>query len=93
MSITITDNNNPHNWIKASRESGFEPGESVAMGMSIPVGEDGEHRLSLTFVTESGYEAIQPTLSIENVVIGLSKVEEADAVSGATPISFIEPEK
>lgn len=89
MSITITDNNDPHHWVKASRESGFDPGESIGMGMSIPAGEDGEHRLSLTFVTESGYEATQPTLSIENVIIGLSKVEEADAVSGATPFSFV----
>lgn len=90
MSVTITDNKNPENWFKASRESGFEPGESIAMGMSIPADDpDTEHRLSVTFVTESGYEATQPTLSIENVVIGLSKVEEADAVSGATPFSFV----
>lgn len=88
MSITITDNKNPENWVKASRESGFDPGESIGMGMSIPAGEDGEHRLSVTFVTESGYEATQPTLSIENVIIGLNKVEEADAVSGATPFIF-----
>ncbi len=89
MSVTITDNKNPENWFKASRENGFDPGETIAMGFSIPAEDkDTEHRLSVTFVTESGYEATQPTLSIENVIIGLNKVEEADAVSGATPFIF-----
>ena len=44
--------------------------------------------VTLTFVTESGYQGVFSTLSIENVPVQLLKV---DAASGATTISFFPP--
>lgn len=90
MSITITDNNNPHNWIKASRESGFEPGESIGLGYSIPKDDDPKGRLTLIFTTASGQTWDFTTLAIEEAPVYLLA---EDARTGATPISFIEPEK
>ncbi len=51
----------------------------------IPEGEDGNHRLTLSFKTESGREESFGTLSIEEVNIDLLA---ADAMTGATPIAF-----
>ena len=49
--------------------------------------------ITLSFKTESGYEAAFETLHFETVPISLlpAKTEEADATTGATPISFFAP--
>jgi len=54
----------------------------------IPGDEDGNHRLTLSFKTESGREETFGTLSIEEVQIDLLA---ADAMTGATPIAFSMP--
>ena len=49
--------------------------------------------ITLSFTTESGYEAAFETLHFETVPISLLPAKtDADAVSGATPISFSAPE-
>ncbi|MBQ9263289.1 MAG: hypothetical protein IJ189_03655 [Clostridia bacterium] len=48
---------------------------------TLPGSEDGEHRLTLSFVTESGLEGAFTTLSIETAFINLL---DADAMSSAT---------
>jgi hypothetical protein len=50
---------------------------------------DGNHALTLSFKAEGGYEAAFTTLSIEEAPITLLA---ADAMTGATPISFSKPE-
>lgn len=86
MSVTITDNKNPENWFKASRENGFDPGETIAMGFSIPAEDkDTEHRLTLLFTTASGQTWDFTTLAIEEATICLLA---EDARTGATPIRF-----
>ena len=55
----------------------------------IPEGEDGNHRLTLSFKTKSGREETFDTLSIEEVNIDLLA---PDAMTGATPIAFSMPE-
>jgi len=84
-SITLTDNVTGD---VASAETELEAGASCEMTFSIPAGEDGHHRLTLKFVTESGYEGHFDTLSIEVAPITLLS---ADAMTGATMISFTEP--
>ncbi len=54
----------------------------------IPEGEDGSHRLTLSYKTASGREETFGTLSIEEVNIDLLA---ADAMTGATPIAFSMP--
>ena len=60
----------------------------VVMYFDIPGAEDGEHRLTLSYKTESGREESFGTLSIEEVTIELLA---ADAMTGATPIAFSMP--
>ena len=49
--------------------------------------------ITLSFTTESGYEAAFETLHFETVPISLLPAKtDADAVSGATPIAFSAPE-
>ena len=49
--------------------------------------------ITLSFITESGYEAAFETLHFETVPISLLPAKtDADAVTGATPISFSAPE-
>ena len=55
---------------------------------NVETKEDAEHRITLTFKTESGYEASFTTLSIEDVLINLLA---QDALSGPTPIQFGKP--
>ena len=62
----------------------------ISMTYEIPKGEDGNHRLTLSFKTESGREETFGTLSIEEVNIDLLA---ADAMTGATPIAFSEATK
>ena len=64
---------------------GLAAGEIIVLEYSIPAGEDGNHRLTLSFKTEGGYEAAFQTLSIEEAPVTLLA---ADAMTGATPIAF-----
>ena len=64
--------------------------EVVAFYIDIPENEDGEHRLTLSYKTQSGREETFGTLSIEEVEIDLLA---ADAMTGATPIAFTMPKK
>ena len=64
---------------------GLAAGEIIVLEYSIPAGEDGSHRLTLSFKTEGGYEAAFQTLSIEEAPVTLLA---ADAMTGATPIAF-----
>lgn len=68
-------------------EEGIENGGSVVLSYAIPANEDGNHRLTFSFKTASGYEGTFSTLSIEETGITLLA---ADAMSGATPIAFTE---
>jgi len=61
----------------------------VILYFDIPEAEDGEHRLTLSYKTESGREETFGTLSIEEVTIDLLA---PDAMTGATPIAFSMPE-
>ena len=70
--------------------NGFAADACMVITKTIPAGEDGHHRLNLTFKTESGYEGSFPTLSIEVAPISLLS---ADAMTGATQISFKAPPK
>ena len=67
---------------------GMRSGESMILSHIIPASEDGHHRLTLKFTTESGYEGVFSTLSIEEAPITLLA---PDAMTGATPISFTAP--
>ncbi len=67
---------------------GLPNGESIELSQGIPAGEDGNHRLTLKFTTESGVERVFDTLSIEETPITLLA---PDAMTGATPISFTSP--
>ena len=67
---------------------GMEAGASLDVTYSIPGGEDGHGRLTLDFVTESGYTGTFATLSIEVAPISLLS---AEAMTGATQISFFAP--
>lgn len=69
--------------------AGLADGMSVLLTNSIPASEDGNHRLTLKFETESGYVGTFATLSIEEAPITLLA---QDALSGATQISFTKPE-
>ncbi len=68
----------------------LENGESVLFYFDIPAGEDGSHRLTLSYTTASGRTEAFETLSIEDVTINLLA---ADAMTGATPIAFGMPAK
>ncbi len=52
-------------------------------------GEDAHHRYTLSFKTESGYEAAFTSLSLETVPMTL--LAQADVATGATPITFFAP--
>ncbi|MBR4503111.1 MAG: hypothetical protein IKP22_14700 [Clostridia bacterium] len=89
--ITITDNvNGKELKVTYPEGMGLKDGDATQMTFTIPEGEDGNHRLTLKFVTESGYEGTFGTLSIEEAIINLLS---ADAASGATAISFGVPQQ
>ena len=85
--VRITDNLNPEQTLAFPAFGGgfLEPDDLVVLYFDIPANEDGEHRLTLSFKTESGREETFGTLSIEEVKIELLA---ADAMTGATPIAF-----
>ena len=68
--------------------AGIAADACVVITKSMAAAEDGNHRLTLHFETESGYAADFATLSIEVVPITLLT---ADAMTGATPLTFFAP--
>jgi hypothetical protein len=85
--VRITDNQNAEQTLVFPAFGGgiLEPDDLVVLYFNIPANEDGEHRLTLSFVAD-GKEYSFPTLSIEDVTIELLAV---DAMTGATPIKFV----
>lgn len=83
--ITLTDNVKGDALQVSFFDEMLSSGETAEVSFSIPDGEDGEHRLTLEFETESGKIGTFKTLSIEDVTIFMLDV---DAVAGATPIKF-----
>ena len=63
----------------------LEADETIALNLVVTAAEGGDHRLTISFTTESGYSGTFSTLSIESVAIDLLAV---DATSGATTIRF-----
>ena len=91
--LYISDNvsgDKSENMVVDEEFDGLAAGEIIELSYSIPAGEDGSHRLTLSFKTESGYEAAFKTLSIEEAPVTLLA---ADALTGATPISFFAPQQ
>ena len=68
---------------------GLAADASIELTKSIDKAIEAHGALTLSFKTESGYEAAFETLSIEEAPITLLA---ADAMTGATPISFTKPE-
>ncbi len=89
--ISITDNVTGNVLaVNYPEGKGLENGDATQMTFTIPEGEDGNHRLTLKFVTASGYEGTFGTLSIEEAIVNLLA---ADTAAGATPISFGVPQQ
>ena len=87
--LKITDNvtGESNDWAFDEKEA-FDSDGLMILYFDIPEGEDGEHRLSLSFKTKGGREETFGTLSIEEVNIDLLAT---DAMTGATPIAFSKP--
>jgi len=84
--VKITDNvTGAANVFPFDGAGSLENDGMMSMTFDIPGGEDGSHRLTLSYKTESGREESFGTLSIEEVTIDLLA---ADAKTGATPIAF-----
>lgn len=81
--LYITDN-------QTGEKSENYAGEGLADGASVAINGTNKagYAVTLSFKTESGYEAAFPTLHFETVPISLLS---ADALTGATPISFKAP--
>ena len=88
VTLTLTDNVTGEVSENLAGDDGIAADAVVEITKSLPVTEDGSHRLTLTFVTESGYEGKFETLSIEVAPISLLA---ADALTGATQIAFKAP--
>jgi hypothetical protein len=89
IEVKITDNvtGESNDWTFTEQEP-FDADGLMILYFDIPEGENGEHRLTLSFKTKSGREEAFGTLSIEEVNIDLLA---ADAMTGATPIAFSKP--
>ena len=71
--------------------NGFEPDASYTVTRTVTAEEAAAgYSMTVSFKTEGGYAAEYPTLHIERAPITLLA---ADAMTGATPISFFAPEK
>ncbi len=85
--LTITDNVSGEVSENFAGE-GLAADAKIEVTMTLPEGEDGHHRYTLTFKTEGGYEGVFATLSNEVAPITLLA---ADAMTGATQINFFVP--
>ena len=90
IEVKITDNVTGESFAfpLEGSEDVFNNEATVIMYFGIPESEDGDHRLTLSYKTESGREESFGTLSIEEVNIDLLA---AGAMTGATPIAFSMP--
>ena len=86
--LTLTDNVTG-DVVNLLENGPLADGESLEASYTLPKNEDAHGRLTLAFKTESGYEGSFATLSIEVAPISLLA---ADAMTGATMISFKAPE-
>ena len=87
--LYVTDNLTGEKSENFAGEEGLKKGGIVEISGTNKEG----YVITLSFKTESGYEAAFETLHFETVPISLlpAKTEEADATTGATPISFFAP--
>ena len=87
--LYVTDNLTGEKSENYAGEEGLKNGGIVEINGTNKEG----YVITLSFKTESGYEAAFETLHFETVPISLlpSHAETADATTGATPISFFAP--
>lgn len=85
VQFVLTDNVKGDSITSDFKEGPLPADELFEITFAIGAEEEGEHRLTLSFTTESGKTGEFKTLSIEDVSIELLDV---DAVAGATPIKF-----
>ena len=87
--LYVTDNLTGEKSENYAGEEGLKNGGIVEINGTNKAG----YVITLSFTTESGYEGAFETLHFETVPISLlpAKTEEADATTGATPISFFAP--
>ena len=87
--LYVTDN------ATGEKSENYAGEEGLAKGGIVEInGTDKEgYEITLSFKTEGGYEAEFKTLHFEDVPISLlpKPAEDADATTGATPISFFAP--
>ena len=88
--LYVTDNLTGEKSENYAGEDGLANGKLVEINGTNKEG----YVITLTFKTESGYEAAFETLHFETVPISLlpAPAETTDATTGATPISFFAPE-
>ena len=87
--LYVTDNLTGEKSENYAGEEGLKKGGIVEISGTNKEG----YVITLSFKTESGYEAAFETLHFETVPISLLPAKtDADAVTGATPISFSAPE-
>ena len=86
--LTVTRNDATEDAENYAGDAGLANGESVTVDKDYP-DATADTSLTLTFTTESGYTASFTTLGLEEAPITLLS---ADAMTGATPISFSIPQ-
>lgn len=86
--LTVTRNDATEDAENYAGDAGLADGESVTVDKDYP-DATADTTLTLTFTTESGYTASFTTLGLEEAPITLLS---ADAMTGATPISFSIPQ-
>lgn len=86
--LTVTRNDATEDAENYAGDAGLADGESVTVDKDYP-DATADTALTLTFTTESGYTASFTTLGLEEAPITLLS---ADAMTGATPISFSIPQ-
>ena len=64
---------------------------SVVLTKALPGNEDGSHRLTISFKTESGYEGAFTTLSIETAPITLLDVDASSSATNNNAVRFFAP--
>lgn len=82
VSVMITDNADSTNVVKAEN---LDADATVELKKTVDAAEIANQEYTLSFETESGYKGEFTTLHFETVPIQLLA---ADAMTGATPISF-----
>ena len=87
--LYVTDNLTGEKSENFAGEEGLKKGGIVEINGTNKEG----YVITLSFKTESGYEAAFETLHFETVPLSLlpAPAETADATTGATPISFFAP--